>query len=631
MRYYVTIMLWSISIVTMLSGIEPKVEIFAKPDSITIEVKEILNEIEYLLPGLTNKDSLPIPIQFYDSLDQPAPGIQCTLSVGSHKVGQTSNTNGEVLFHVLKKDSSNKIKCVAYSEKPLKAYYSLYADISTNQLISMGENVGFETGQGLLQIENEGIRVLYSVGYEAQAQKILEVMQQERRIIQEITGMRLEPLKIMLIDKYVLGICLNGYGIPLKQDTSLWNNLLYTVFPHEWVEGSLDRYYNIYNDSKNRWIGDGLAEYIVEVMRKEFHLDEKGIKAYHLDDYKDKIYDLRSWLAVSAEDELIEKEMELPKGAGSEYVGWRGYEIATYFWTKVVNQSKTPYIIPLFLSEFQRKEDHSADIAIQILSKLSGLDINKELVIDGEEFTAYLMEKEAKNSSYVITPQRMEIIKADGPFLMGDSADRNCSPVRRVYLSSFFLDRFEVTNEQYSEFLNDVGNQKEGGSYWLDETSYPDILLEDGKYIVRKGREKYPVYYVSWYGAAAYAKWAGKRLPTEAEWEFAASNGGTTLYPWGNEWHDDYCNWGDTGKLDGYEFTAPVGSFEKGKNHYDCYDLVGNVFEWVADWYEPYNPADTINPQGPADGGKKQLKVHRGGCYKYPKEWQDRYDRIGGP
>jgi len=235
--------------------------------------------------------------------------------------------------------------------------------------------------------------------------------------------------------------------------------------------------------------------------------------------------------------------------------------------------------------------------------------------------------KEVRGLDFNSQPN-MCLIQPDGPFVMGDTMVEFSKPLRNIHLKSFFFDLYEVSNKQYCEFLNAVGNHLEGGTYWFNETSYSDILMEDGTYKVRKERENYPVTCVSWYGAKAYARWVGKRLPSEAEWEYAASNGGTTLYSWGNEWYSDYCNWGDDGELDGFEFKAPVNSFEDGKNLYGCYNLVGNVFEWVADWQTRYDSADTINPQGPQEG---KLKVHRGGCYKYPEAWQDSHDRIGGP
>jgi formylglycine-generating enzyme required for sulfatase activity len=210
---------------------------------------------------------------------------------------------------------------------------------------------------------------------------------------------------------------------------------------------------------------------------------------------------------------------------------------------------------------------------------------------------------------------------------MGDTISSLTSPAHKVWLDSYFIDKYEVSNDEFCNFLNDMGNQKEGGAYWFDESSNPEIERINGEYKPKKGYEKHPVRYVTWYGANAYAKWAGKRLPTEAEWEYAASNGGTTKYPWGNEWCDTCCNWEEEGKLDEYEFTCPVDAFESGKNKYDCYNMVGNVFEWVSDWYGSYKVEFQKNPGGPEKG---ELKVHRGGCYKYEKEWQTSRARIGG-
>jgi sulfatase modifying factor 1 len=175
--------------------------------------------------------------------------------------------------------------------------------------------------------------------------------------------------------------------------------------------------------------------------------------------------------------------------------------------------------------------------------------------------------------------------------------------------------------------LNSQGNRREHGARWLDERNNPEIEKVNGKYRVKAGYENHPVRYVTWYGAAAYAKWAGKRLPTEAEWELTASNYGTTSYPWDDrKWHDDYCNWGDGGELDGFELTAPVDTFLMTKNHDDCLNMVGNVSEWVTDWYAPYNPADTLNPLGPSKGSQK---VHRGGSYNDDKEWLTTRARRG--
>jgi len=229
-------------------------------------------------------------------------------------------------------------------------------------------------------------------------------------------------------------------------------------------------------------------------------------------------------------------------------------------------------------------------------------------------------------------PQDMVLIP-EGEFIMGDSTtpststSTSTSPSHKVWVDSFLIDRYEVSNEEFCKFLNAVRNQKEGGKYWLDEQRNSEIIRANGKYQPKKGYEKYPVRYVTWYGANAYAKWAGKRLPTEAEWEYAASNGGTTKYPWGNKWCDTCCNWKEDGKIDGYESTAPVDAFESGKNHYGCYNMVGNVWEWVADWWSnSYEMKFQKNPKGPQNG---VAKIYRGGCYKYDKKWANSKVRNG--
>jgi len=618
-RTSTVLLLSTISLALVAGSIQP----------ITIDVNEMLEDF-LMYPEEVTGDSLPVMVQFWDTLYQPLQGIACTLKVGSKKIASTSDANGEVLFWVSRRETSKRIRFIAHPDRPVETEYSFCVDIPTKYLLSSGKKVRFETGAGLSEIKKDSIRVLYPEGFKAKAEEIMAAMHQEKGLIQDITGLGVYPLRIMLVDKYVPGICVNGYGLPLKQDSSYLNSRIYSNFPHEWFHQILNRYCEIDEDDFNRWIDDGLAEYVSNAVYERFSPLAPGLRALDLERYKGQVYDLRCWLSVSAEAEAIAKGRKLPKGEGTIYVSWTGYELAPYFWEKVVKKSNNPDIIAEFLAELQKEENRSSKNAIAVLSKLSGLDINKELVISGEEYKEYLVERARSNPNLIIAPPGMSLIIAEKPFLMGDSSKTFTSPVRNVHLDYFFLDRYEVTNKQFCKFLNAMGNQKEGGVYWFDEWFYSDIIHEGDSFRVKAGRESYPVSQVSWYGARAYAKWAGKRLPTEAEWEFAASNNGTTLYPWDGEWHDDYCNWGEKGELDGYEFTAPVDSFEKGKNHYDCYNMVGNVFEWVADWYAPYNPADTINPQGPADGGKRNLKVHRGGCYKYPKKWQNRYERIGG-
>ena len=607
-------------ILLLLTSSAATADMMLTPESTTINVKQVLIAVN-LISKLTFEENRPVFIQLLrnmsikhnslplwfrltNSLDQPVEELACTLSVGRKKLVRFSDDFGEVLFWVPPPRLFSRVLLTAHPDSPIHLHTELTGGSD------MDPRLGFETGEGLLELRDEKIRVLYPEGYEKQAQELMGILKEEEKIIDRITKMRLRPLKVIMSDepdRFHVG----GWGVPLEPTTTD----KYKLLPHEWVEGSLSRNCRIYEDPKNRWIGDGLANYIVFEIYKQFY--PQGFytlsKTIPQED-SSRAYDLRTWVGG-----------RLRNPSGGISVGWKGYVLAPYFWAKVVDKSENPEIIAEFLAEFKTQEDKSQQNAIAILSRLSGLDINKEMVFSGKEYH----ENITRYWPGAAAPSGMVLIPG-GWFLMGDTSFKPASPVHRVFLDTFFLDCYEVTNKQFCKFLNAMGNQKEGGSYWFDEWFYSDIIHEGDSFRVKAGRESYPVSQVSWYGAVAYAKWVGKRLPTEAEWEYAAGNGGKTIYPWGNEWHDDYCNWKEGGELDGYEFTCSVYSFPQGSNRYGCCNMVGNVFEWVADWYAPYNPADTINPQGPADGGRAQGKVHRGACYKYEKEWQNRYSRIYG-
>ena len=186
-------------------------------------------------------------------------------------------------------------------------------------------------------------------------------------------------------------------------------------------------------------------------------------------------------------------------------------------------------------------------------------------------------------------------------------------PQHRVHLDAYYIDRYEVTNIQYKEFVGATGSR-------------PPQHWEGGA--ILPGREDYPATYVNWYDADRYCRWKGKRLPTEAEWEKAARGTDGRDYPWGNEFDPTKANTGDTGIGD----LASVGSFEAGKSPYGVYDMSGNVWEWTADWYKPYPGSDYLSQ----DYGEKH-KILRGsswggiGHYAIPYFYRTSYRFYVGP
>ena len=173
-------------------------------------------------------------------------------------------------------------------------------------------------------------------------------------------------------------------------------------------------------------------------------------------------------------------------------------------------------------------------------------------------------------------------------------------PERRIYLDAFSIDRYEVTNHQYQEFVAATGHRKSG----------PPARY--AKNMARMRGVNQPVVYVSWDDAEAYCRWKGKRLPTEAEWEKAMRGVDGRRWPWGNEPNALASNWSHPS--DGFEVTAPVGSFRKDVSPFGVADGSGNVMEWVADWYreDAYSEPFDRNPKGPDHG---VFKVMRGGAY----------------
>ena len=199
-----------------------------------------------------------------------------------------------------------------------------------------------------------------------------------------------------------------------------------------------------------------------------------------------------------------------------------------------------------------------------------------------------------------------------GEFVMGSSEEDFIPeemPQHTVILDAFYIDRYEVTNAQYWEFLDYImktgDHSKCSQSEPINKSHLPGNPFRGYEYKYYNYPD-YPVSRIDWYDAYAYAAWAGKRLPTEAEWEKASRGTDGRRFPWGNVWELRWCNVGEEGDL-----PVTVGSFEKGNSVYGCYDMTGSVSEWCSDWYHPeyYYDSPKKNPKGPKIGtGKRIIK-----------------------
>ena len=214
---------------------------------------------------------------------------------------------------------------------------------------------------------------------------------------------------------------------------------------------------------------------------------------------------------------------------------------------------------------------------------------------------------EAERLAMMTVPSGMVLVPA-GPFLMGSDPRKDRAagpqefPQHEVYLDAFKIDRYEVSNVDYLVFV--LGTGAEWPQFWRDSPFREKMAL-------------HPVINVSWYDAEAYCRWAGKRLPTEAEWEKAARGESGPLFPWGDEpagWLKS--NIAHAGSKRGvtYPPLANVYRYDNGVSPYGAYQMAGNVSEWVSDWFDPsyYRQGINVNPQGPEVG---EMKVFRGGSW----------------
>ena len=267
-----------------------------------------------------------------------------------------------------------------------------------------------------------------------------------------------------------------------------------------------------------------------------------------------------------------------------------------------------------------------------------------------------------------LNPVGMQLI-VGRPFLMGNDRDYGFpadgeAPVHRVEVASFWLDRCAVTNEQFNDFINATGYRTEAdkfgwsfvfagdlspqqlaravrgvvqGSEWWCRVDGANWRRPEGDGSNIKQRWSHPVVHVSWRDAQAYCAWAGKRLPTEAEWEYSARGGldSQNRFPWGdqlepdgkhrmNVWQGEFPRRND--KTDGFASRAPVRSFKA--NAYGLYQMTGNVWEWCWDVFSPhyYRHSPVDNPTGPiASEGADDRRVMRGGSYLCHASYCNRY------
>jgi len=201
------------------------------------------------------------------------------------------------------------------------------------------------------------------------------------------------------------------------------------------------------------------------------------------------------------------------------------------------------------------------------------------------------------------------------------------TPRHTVYVDAFYMNTHEVTNAQYKKFVQETGHKEPEGYGGIDKIKGNIITLKIIKpwSDLNYNRDDQPVVCIDWNDAKAYAEWAGKRLPTEAEWEKAARGGLVKKkFPWGDADPDGtQCNFSDKkadfpesdkSVDDGYKYTSPVSKYPS--NNYGLYDMAGNVFEWCADWYDKnyYANSPKQNPNGPNSG---QYRVMRGGSWDF--------------
>ena len=219
------------------------------------------------------------------------------------------------------------------------------------------------------------------------------------------------------------------------------------------------------------------------------------------------------------------------------------------------------------------------------------------------------------NESKLIEPIQTDVVVIPGGTYNRGSiqGSRDEMPAHSIKLAPFAIDIHPVTNEMFVRYLEYLGDEKDPQNHDVIRLRESRIRRSAGKLVIESGYAKHPVIGVSWYGALGYAKWVGKRLPTEAEWEIAAKGGfEEAIYPSGD----------DIEKFQANFFSSDTtATMSYSPNGYGLYDMAGNVYEWCQDWYDynyyEHSAQEPSEPKGPLQG---VYRVLRGGCWKSLKE-----------
>lgn len=287
------------------------------------------------------------------------------------------------------------------------------------------------------------------------------------------------------------------------------------------------------------------------------------------------------------------------------------------------NPEKRPTLLVEFMDSMLEKKEKEIEMILEEVPAMAVSHSAKE-----ETMSVAERIQERIRSEYTVTTYRPEVKEAQsiipietemksisgGKYLRGCSnGSRDEMPRHAIDIDTFAIDIHPVTNEQFVRFLEALGSEKDANNHDVIRFRETRIRRVAGKLMIESGYAKHPVVGITWYGALAYAYWMGKRLPTEAEWEIAATGGlEEALYPTGDDIEKSQANFfsSDTTSVMSY---AP--------NNFGLFDMAGNVYEWCHDWYDyhyyEHSAQEPSKPKGPVQG---VYRVLRGGCWKSLKQ-----------